>query len=96
MPRFPALEPYETGLLDVGDGHRTYWEVSGSPAGTPVLILHGGPGSGSTGGRRTWDEAKYRAWPGAELHIVGEVGHRGGPRAGELMGAAAARFVDAP
>jgi proline iminopeptidase len=37
-------EPYETGLLDVGDGQRIYWEQSGNPAGKPVVMLHGGPG----------------------------------------------------
>jgi len=25
--RFPAIEPYETGMLDVGDGQRIYWEA---------------------------------------------------------------------
>lgn len=60
MPRFPPIEPYTTGRMDVGDGHRVYWETSGNPAGTPVLILHGGPGSGATpGGRRNWDPALY-------------------------------------
>ena len=33
-------------MLDVGDGNRMYWEVRGQPAGRPVLIVHGGPGSG--------------------------------------------------
>jgi proline iminopeptidase len=33
-------------LLDVGDGNRMYWEVRGQAAGRPVLIVHGGPGSG--------------------------------------------------
>lgn len=61
MKRYPAIEPYETGMLEVGDGQRMYWETSGHPAGTPVLVLHGGPGSGSTaGGRRNWDPARYR------------------------------------
>lgn len=34
------------GLLDVGDGHRLYFETWGNPAGVPVVVLHGGPGSG--------------------------------------------------
>lgn len=34
------------GLLDVGDGHRLYYETWGNPAGVPVVVLHGGPGSG--------------------------------------------------
>lgn len=33
-------------LLPVGDGHRLYVETSGNPAGEPVVVLHGGPGSG--------------------------------------------------
>jgi proline iminopeptidase len=50
--RFPAIEPYDTGMLDVGDGQFIYWEVSGNPDGKPAVALHGGPGSGSTPGRR--------------------------------------------
>jgi proline iminopeptidase len=60
VERYPELEPFATGWMDVGDGHRVYWETSGNPHGTPVLVLHGGPGSGSTpGGRRLWDPARY-------------------------------------
>ncbi|MCA1723124.1 MAG: prolyl aminopeptidase [Thermomicrobia bacterium] len=58
---FPAIEPYESGMLDVGDGHRVYWECCGNPAGKPALYLHGGPGSGCTPGlRRFFDPAAYR------------------------------------
>jgi proline iminopeptidase len=32
------------GLLDVGDGHRIFWEEHGT--GKPAVVLHGGPGSG--------------------------------------------------
>lgn len=39
-------QPIESGRLDVGDGQRLYWEMVGSHEGTPVLYLHGGPGSG--------------------------------------------------
>ncbi|HEX6119226.1 MAG TPA: prolyl aminopeptidase [Dongiaceae bacterium] len=47
MPNpYPAIQPYERGMLDVGDGHRVYWETCGNPAGKPALVLHGGPGSG--------------------------------------------------
>ena len=57
---YPAFEPYETGMLDVGDGHRLAWELSGNPDGKPVVFLHGGPGSGiSTNHRRQFDPAKY-------------------------------------
>ena len=45
---YPAIEPYETGHLNVGDGHTLYWELSGNPNGKPVVFLHGGPGGGSS------------------------------------------------
>jgi hypothetical protein len=62
MPeRFPAIEPYETGMLDVGDDQRIYWEASGNPAGKPAVFPHGGPGGGSNPGRRrSFDPAAYR------------------------------------
>jgi proline iminopeptidase len=48
-------------MLDVGDGHRVYWEQCGDPAGKPALVLHGGPGSGCTPGwRRYFDPDRYR------------------------------------
>ena len=53
--------PIESGLLDVGDGHRVHWEQSGNPAGRPVVCLHGGPGSGCSPGWRRWfDPARFR------------------------------------
>lgn len=59
--RFPAIEPYEHGVLEVGDGHRLYWECCGNPEGRPALYLHGGPGSGTgSGARRFFDPAAYR------------------------------------
>ena len=55
-------EHFESGLLDVGDGHRVYFECAGNPAGKPALFLHGGPGSGcSEGARGFFDQAVYRA-----------------------------------
>ena len=60
--RYPAIEPYDSGMLAVGDGHELHWETVGNPAGTPVVWLHGGPGSGcSPGDRRFFDPGKYRA-----------------------------------
>jgi proline iminopeptidase len=52
VERFPAIEPFEQGLLDVGDGQLIYWETSGNPEGKPAVVLHGGPGSGSSPERR--------------------------------------------
>ena len=48
MPLYPDIEPYDHGMLDVGDGNRVYWETSGNPHGKPAVVLHGGPGSGCT------------------------------------------------
>jgi proline iminopeptidase len=60
-PPFPPVEPHDHGVLDVGDGHRLYWECCGNPAGRPALVLHGGPGSGCTDThRRHFDPAHWR------------------------------------
>lgn len=34
-------------MQDVGDGHRVAVREWGTPDGLPVLLLHGGPGSGA-------------------------------------------------
>ncbi|MFE0020758.1 prolyl aminopeptidase [Amycolatopsis sp. NPDC059021] len=58
---YPGIEPYEHGMLDVGDGHSLHWEVCGNPAGKPAVVLHGGPGTGCFPGlRRYFDPARYR------------------------------------
>lgn len=58
---YPEIEPYETGMLDVGDGQTIYWEASGNPEGKPAVYLHGGPGGGSSAKqRRIFDPEKYR------------------------------------
>ena len=38
---YPPIEPFETGVLSVGEPHELYWEQSGNPNGEPVLFLHG-------------------------------------------------------
>lgn len=59
--RYPPIEPYDSGMLEVGDGNRIAWEVSGVPDGVPALVLHGGPGSGAgPGWRRYFDPSAYR------------------------------------
>lgn len=58
---YPAIEPYQTGMLDVGDGHSLYWELCGNPDGKPVVFLHGGPGGGSSPDhRRQFNPEKYK------------------------------------
>jgi proline iminopeptidase len=58
---YPQLEPYAHGLLDVGDGHRVYWETCGNPDGKPVVFLHGGPGAGCHADhRRQFNPERWR------------------------------------
>lgn len=76
MGRYPEIEPYDHGMLDVGDGNHLYWETSGNPRGKPAVVLHGGPGSGAGAGlRRYFDPAAYRI---VLFHQRGAAGH--GPR----------------
>lgn len=57
----PAIEPYERGMLDVGEGNSVYWETCGNREGKPAVVLHGGPGSGCTEWhRRLFDPIVYR------------------------------------
>lgn len=61
MTGYPEGAPHARGLLDVGDGHRVAWWVSGNPAGTPAVVLHGGPGGRAMPGwRRHLDPDRYR------------------------------------
>lgn len=58
---FPPLQPDRVDELDVGAGHRLYFELSGNPHGVPVVFLHGGPGSCSNPDqRRFFDPQHYR------------------------------------
>ena len=58
----PPIDPYDHGMLDVGDGNRVYWETCGNPDGKPAVVVHGGPGAGcSEGQRRSFDPERYRA-----------------------------------
>ncbi|WP_328392051.1 prolyl aminopeptidase [Nocardia sp. NBC_00416] len=60
-PLYPPIEPYDQGLLEVGDGQAVYWETSGNPDGKPAVFLHGGPGGGTTPqNRRYFDPDRYR------------------------------------
>ncbi|GAA5235296.1 prolyl aminopeptidase [Verticiella sediminum] len=57
---YPPIEPYASGMLDVGDGHTLYYERCGTPGAKPAVFLHGGPGGGiSPDQRRLFDPARY-------------------------------------
>jgi proline iminopeptidase len=58
---YPEIEPYDHGMLEVGDGDLLYWETCGSRRGKSAIVLHGGPGSGCTDWhRRLFDPTAYR------------------------------------
>lgn len=58
---FPEIEPYTSEYLNVGDGHELYLEQCGRASGVPILVVHGGPGSGCTPTmRRFFDPDYYR------------------------------------
>lgn len=58
---YPPIEPYRHGWLEVGGGHRVYFEECGNPDGQAALVVHGGPGGGSNPTmRRYHDPARYR------------------------------------
>ncbi len=58
---FPPLEPYAAGYMPAGNLHKLYWEECGNPEGAPVVMLHGGPGTGAgPTHRRFFDPAAWR------------------------------------
>jgi pimeloyl-ACP methyl ester carboxylesterase len=86
--RFPAVEPYDIGMLDVGDGHQVYWEACGNSDGRPAIYLHGGPGSGSTPDARRYGRYDVSSpletawqlsqnWSTSQLQIIENEGHGG-------------------
>lgn len=60
---YPSIRPNAHGTLDRGDGHRVAYETSGNPGASPVVVLHGGPGSGS-------DAEQRRVFDPNAFHIV--------------------------
>lgn len=58
---YPPIRPYLETELAVDDIHTLYIEESGNPKGIPVLVVHGGPGGGtSPEDRRFFDPEQYR------------------------------------
>ncbi len=58
---YPPIDPYHSDMLQVDAVHSLYWEESGNPHGVPVVLVHGGPGSGTVPRHRQFfDPAHYR------------------------------------
>jgi proline iminopeptidase len=58
---YPELAPYRVHELPVTSGHVLHVEEAGRADGIAALVLHGGPGSGSSSLlRRFFDPARYR------------------------------------
>ena len=58
---YPELDIISKNYLNVGNFHEIYYEVCGNLSGTPVVFLHGGPGSGcNPNQRRFFDPAHYK------------------------------------
>lgn len=56
---FSESKTYETGFLKVDDLHTIYYEQSGNPRGTPVVLLHGGPGAAPTDAIKRFHDSHY-------------------------------------
>ncbi|NOZ74537.1 MAG: prolyl aminopeptidase [FCB group bacterium] len=61
MELFPPIEPYSEFFLPVSDLHTIHVEEAGNPAGSPIVLLHGGPGGGiEPVYRQYFNPEKYR------------------------------------
>lgn len=57
----PGAAAFDAGALEVGHGHRIYYEQAGAPGGIAAVLLHGGPGSGASARQRAiLDAGSYR------------------------------------
>ncbi len=58
---YPEITPFEEGKLKVSERHTLWYAQYGHPKGTPVVVLHGGPGGGcGPNDMRYFDPAFYR------------------------------------
>lgn len=61
MELYPPIEPYKEFFLPVSRLHTIHVEEAGSPHGSPVIFLHGGPGGGiDPSYRQFFNPEKYR------------------------------------
>ncbi len=56
---YPAIEPYRSGRLAVGNGHELHFEECGNPDGRPALVVHGGPGGGTNPNMRRYHDPRH-------------------------------------
>jgi len=45
---YPLKKPLKKGYLKVSKKHSLYYAIYGNPKGCPVIVLHGGPGAGTS------------------------------------------------
>lgn len=58
---YPVSPPFDEAWLPVSGGHRVHYTQRGSPDGIPAVVIHGGPGSGSSPQQaRFFDPARFR------------------------------------
>lgn len=58
---YAAVEPFDSGYLEVDAPHSIYYEQVGNPDGKPAIFVHGGPGGGGdVNARRFFDPGAYR------------------------------------
>ena len=75
-----VAEPYDEGMLDVGDGNQVYWQVRGTPGGKPAIVVHGGPGGNfHRGGYRDFDRAGYQLVMFDQRGCGSSIPHAGDP-----------------
>ena len=55
---FDCLPSYDSGYLEVGNGHSIYFEQYGNPEGIPIIFLHGGPGAGFSNSHKSFFDPK--------------------------------------
>jgi len=56
---YPEIEPFNKNWLKAGNLHQIYFEECGNPQGSPVIFLHGGPGSGCNPTQRRFFDPEY-------------------------------------
>lgn len=57
--KFPVSNPLHEGYFRVSPIHKLWYAEYGNPNGVPVIVLHGGPGAGSSPHDSTFFDLKY-------------------------------------